>query len=121
MDRLRQRLARDEGFTLTALLFALSLTTLFRSIAVPSYLGFKDRANRAAAAADVRSALPSAEAVYSDCNTYNSAAATACSDRVSRTFNVAGLTGYDSGIKIGQVIGNAASYWLSMKIGRAHV
>jgi len=37
---------------------------------VPSYLGFKDRANKAAAQSDVRAAIPSAEALYADTNSY---------------------------------------------------
>jgi type IV pilus assembly protein PilA len=40
------------------------------AIAVPSYLGFKDRANKAAAKANVRAGLPAVEAFYSDNGTY---------------------------------------------------
>src|SRR5262249_3663061 len=40
------------------------------AIAVPSYLGFKDRAEKKAAGANVRAAVPSAEAYYSDNGSY---------------------------------------------------
>src|SRR5215210_3698750 len=65
MHKLRQRLEREEGFTLIELLIGILL-----AIAVPSYLGFRDRANDKAAGADVRAAIPSAEAWYADHDTY---------------------------------------------------
>ena len=40
------------------------------AIAVPSYLGFKDRAHRGAAEANVRSAVPAVEAYYADHGNY---------------------------------------------------
>jgi type IV pilus assembly protein PilA len=72
MTKLRQRLSHQEGFTLIELLIVIVIIGILLAIAVPSYLGFKDRANKRAVQSDLRAALPTAEAFYSDKGSYTS-------------------------------------------------
>ena len=70
-DRLRKRIGiseREGGFTLIELLVVLIIIAVLLAIAIPAYLGFKDRAERRAAQSNVRIAVPSAEAYGEDNN-----------------------------------------------------
>ena len=87
MTRIRERLAREEGFTLIELLVVIVIIWILLAIAVPSYLRFRGRAHDSAAQANIRAAVPSAEAFYSENGVYTG-------------MLVANLkTVYDSGLK----------------------
>ena len=73
MNRLKQRIEQgntEGGFTLIELLVVIIILGILLAIAVPSYIGFKSKAEKSAAAANVRAAVPAIEAFYADNGTY---------------------------------------------------
>jgi prepilin-type N-terminal cleavage/methylation domain-containing protein len=70
--KLKQRLAgSEEGFTLIELLVVIIILAILLAIAVPSYLGFRDRAENRTAQSNARAIVPSIEAYYSDNGNYS--------------------------------------------------
>jgi type IV pilus assembly protein PilA len=72
LARLSHRLGqvrREEGFTLIELLVVIIILGILLGIAIPSYLTFRGRANKSAAQANVRAAVPGMEAFNADHST----------------------------------------------------
>jgi type IV pilus assembly protein PilA len=106
MHSLRQRINhRDEsGFTLIELLVVLIIIGVLLAIAVPSYLGFKARAVKTQVQANVREAIPDAEAYYEDVGNYTNMTLTS-----GDAPDTAGLKGIDQGLPTGLVVKGAAT------------
>ena len=110
LARLSQRIDKSKGqggFTLIELLVVIIIIGILLAIAIPSYLKFRDRANKSAAQANVRASIPAIEAYYADNNTYAGA-----------TLSYLQST-YDQGVKNVVILGtsNTVSYCLRSSVG----
>jgi type IV pilus assembly protein PilA len=67
---MRQRIQDDKGFTLIELMVVVLIIAILIAIAIPTFLGLRERAQNRAAQAELRDALTAAKAFYTDDEEY---------------------------------------------------
>jgi type IV pilus assembly protein PilA len=68
---LRNRIQDDKGFTLIELMVVVLIIAILIAIAIPTFLGLRERAQDRAAQAELRDGLTAAKAFYTDDETYD--------------------------------------------------
>jgi type IV pilus assembly protein PilA len=70
LKMLRQRIQDDKGFTLIELMVVVLIIAILLAIAIPTFLGLRERAQDRAAQAELRDGLTAAKAYFTDDETF---------------------------------------------------
>jgi len=70
MDKIRKGLRSEEGFTLVELMVVVLIIAILMAIAIPTFLGARQKAQDRAAQSDLRNGLTAAKVFYVDGETY---------------------------------------------------
>ena len=73
LDKLRERRENEEGFTLIELMVVVLIIAILLAIAIPTFLGARNRANDRAAQASLRNGLTAAKVIFTDAQDYTQA------------------------------------------------
>lgn len=90
MRWMRERLNKEEGFTLIELMVVVLIIAVLVAIAIPSFLGFRNRAEDRSAQADLRNSLLAEKAYWTDNGEYTVTQADLSAYEPSLLINVTG-------------------------------
>jgi type IV pilus assembly protein PilA len=112
LNALRKRMQDDKGFTLIELMVVVLIIAILIAIAIPTFLGLRERAQDRAAQSDLRNAMTAAKAFYTDDETYtnfNVAAAEATEPSLNWVAGAPAVDTDQTGID-GDTAGNTARF-----------
>ncbi len=118
LETLRRRREDEEGFTLIELMVVVLIIAILLAIAIPTFLGARNRANDRAAQSSLRNALTAAKTIYTDSQTYTAASNTALPGvEPSLTYEAAGAA--STGFKDVSVDASAADTWVGAALSKS--
>ena len=96
---------REDGFTLIELMVVVLIIAILLAIAIPTFLGAREKAQNRAAQADLRNALTAAKTIYVDTQSYSQSASDLLA--VEPSLNFVALASADLTSEVG-VLGTAS-------------
>ena len=118
LDMLRKRRDDEEGFTLIELMVVVLIIAILLAIAIPTFLGARERANDRAAQSSLRNALTAAKTLFTDSQDYSVATAGSLPAIEPSLSYVAG-TAPSTDFKVVSVSPTSATVWTAAALSKS--